>query len=450
MKENPILTGKIQRQIVVLALPLLMGNILQQCYNIVDALIIGHFLSVEAFAAIGVAGTVMNLMIFVLNGFCTGVSVIFSMLYGMGDSEKFRKEVFVALGFGGVFTVIVSSVFLVGIHPLLELICTPEELRGYITEYLTIIAGGMIAICFYNLFSGILRSVGDTKAALMVLAAAVTTNAVLDYLFVAVMHRGIAGAAYATIFSQMIAMAGCFLYLKSRYPELLCTRWDIGVHRELVEKTICFGFASALQESSLYIGKILVQGAVNLLGTSGIAAYTAASRLEGFANSFGDSGALAMSVLISQNHGAGREERVREGVKNGVRMQLIFGAAMSVLLFFAATPGVKLFLGVEQVEAVRQGAGYLKVVSLFYSLCFAGCAMVGFFRGIGIVHVPVVGTVINITTRVLLSHVLIRRFGLSGLGLATGIGWMMVVGYQINRYRFCRYGKNSRDRRMHL
>lgn len=441
MKENPILEGEIQRQIILLALPLLLGNMLQQCYNIVDALIIGQFLGVEAFAAVGVAGTLMNLMIFVLNGFCTGVSVIFATLYGMGDSKKFRQEVFTALGFGGVFTLLISGLFFVGMNPLLELIRTPDGLREYVTEYLAVIAGGMIATCFYNLSSGILRSVGDTKAALMVLAAAVTANAVLDYLFVAVMCWGIAGAAYATVLSQMIAMIGCFLYLKKKYHNLICTRQDMGFHRELAEKTICFGFASALQESSLYIGKILVQGAVNGLGTSGIAAYTAASKLEGFANSFGDSGALAMSVLISQNYGAGKEMRVQEGIRKGVRMQLILGIAMSIILFFVAAPGVKLFLGVNQAEAVWQGAGYLKVVSLFYTLCFVGCALVGFFRGIGMIHVPVVGTTINITTRVLFSYLLIRRFGLSGLGLATGIGWIMVVGYQISRFRNLKQGR---------
>lgn len=428
---NPLLTEKIETQLVQLALPLLFGNILQQCYHIADALIIGRFLGTDAFAAAGVAGTVMNLMIFALNGFCTGVSILFSTLYGLGNKQKFREELFVALVFGSLFTGIVTAVSMAGMGQLLQWIHTPVYLYGYASEYLSVIAGGMIVTYSYNLLSGILRSVGDTRASLKFLAVAVTGNVALDFLFVAAFGWGVRGAACATVFSQAAAAAGCFWYLKQAYGELLCTRRDVGLHRELFKNTVRYGFASALQESSLYIGKILVQGAVNLLGTPGIAGFTAASRLEGFANSFCDSGALATSVMISQNYGAGNRQRVTDGVKKSLLMHGALGIAIPLILFTLAGPGVNLFLGTGNTCALDQGAGYLRIVSVFYILCFVGSSLVGFFRGIGKVHIPVIGTTLNISIRVVLAYGLTKRWGLAGLGAATGIGWMMVVGYQM-------------------
>lgn len=430
-KENPILTGNVRRQLLILAAPLLLGNVLQQCYNIVDSLMIGRYVGVAAFAAVGVAGTVMNLMIFVINGFCAGVSVLFAAIYGTGDRQQFRREVFVAAVCGGMVTAALSGLFLTALNPLLTLLRTPEELTGYARSYLRIIGAGMMVTFGYHLCSAVLRAVGNTRWALYILFLATVSNWALDYLFVALLRGGIAGAAAATVLAQLISVAGCGMYLRRRYPELLCTRKDLVVSRELLYRTFRFGFASALQESNLYIGKMLVQGAVNGLGAVGIAAFTAASRLEGFANSFGDSGALAVSVLISQNRGAGNRARVRDGLRQGVLIHGALGILIPAILFLTAEKGVGMFLDAGWGRAVGEGAAYLKTVSCFYILCFVGSALVGYFRGTGRVHIPVIGTTINISTRVALSWLLVPRLGLAGLALATGIGWMMVVSYQI-------------------
>lgn len=430
-RENPLLTGNIRNQLIRLAVPLLLGNILQQCYHIVDSLMIGRFVGLEAFAAIGVAGTVMNLLIFVMEGFCTGLSVVFSMYYGSGNLKKFREEVFVAIGFGSVAAVLLSVVFLAVLRPILVLMRTPENLLPYVIDYLWIIAAGLITAYFYNLFSAVLRAVGNTKAALCCLFAATVMNVCLDYVFVAEAGMGIAGAAWATVIAQAAAAAGCFLFLYRVHGELICTRKDLGFHRELLGKTVRFGFSSALQNSSLYIGKMLVQGSVNLLGTPGIAAFTAASRLEGFANSFGDSGAMAMSVMISQNYGAGKSERVKESLRQGMLLHIILGIGIPAVMFVLAGQGLELFLKREQAEAFGEGLAYLRLISVFYILCFVGSALVGFFRGIGKVHIPVIGTTLNIGTRVILARLVICRFGLAGLAAATGVSWMAVVGFQI-------------------
>lgn len=430
-QENRLLTDAILRQLVRLAVPLLLGNILQQFYNIVDSVIIGRYLGMDAFAAVGIAGTMMNLMIFILDGFCVGVSVIFAGLYGKGDWKEFRCALFTAVSCGGVAAAALSVLFLAWLQPVLILIRTPKELMGDTTSYLHVIILGLAVSYAYQLFSSVLRSIGKTSASLCFLLAAVAGNVALDLLFIVGFRWGMAGAASATVLAQAFAAAGCFFYLRWHHSELVFTTAEMGVHKELLRKTLRFGTASALQESNLYIGKLLVQGTVNRLGTAAIAGFTAALRLEGFCNSFGDSGALAMSVLISQNYGAGKEARVAEGLRKGVWFHVFLGIVVPAVMYELAMPGLRLFLGAGSTEAVVQGYGYLRLIALFYILCFVGSGLVGYFRGIGMVHVPVIGTTINITTRVLLASLLTGRFGLAGLAGATGMGWMMVVGYQV-------------------
>lgn len=429
--ENPMLTGSADRQIIRLALPLLCGNILQQGYGVVDSMMIGRFLGLDAFAAAGVAATVMNLMIFVLNGFCTGLSVIFASLYGADDKRKFRQEVFVALSCGGILALLIGAVFFAGAGIGLQVIGTPQNLIGYGSAYLRVIAGGLLITYAYNLFSAILQAVGDTRASLGFLMVAAIGNIALDYLLIVVIPLGICGAGLATVLSQSFAALGCFFYLRSRYPQMWFTRREVGIHRELIQRTMRFGFAGSLQASSLYLGKIFVQGAVNQLGTVGIAGFAGASRLEGFANSFADSGAISMSVIISQNYGAGKRERVKELLRKGLHLHLGVGLAVSAALFCSANLGMRLFLDQSEQAALIQGSSYLHVVAVFYLLCFIGSCMVGYFRGVGAVQVPVMGTMINITIRVLLSYPLIRQFGLRGLGLATAAGWCGVLGCQL-------------------
>ena len=431
ISEKTLLEGNIKKELIHLAVPLLFGNILQQLYNTVDALIVGQFLGTDAFAAVGISGTIMNLFIFVLHGFCIGLSIVFAQLYGAGNQEAFRREVFVSISLGSLLTVLLSALFAGTLKPILQWMQTPDGLIPYIASYLTVIIAGMITTYFYNFFSSILRSVGNTKAALYFLLLSVVVNAAVDVLFVAIFSFGVAGAAYATILAQLISAAGCYGYLFKHYRYLLCRRKDVGLHAELVKQTLSYGFASALQQASLYIGKILVQGAVNTLGISGIAAYTATMRIEGFANSFGDSGAGAMAVFTSQNYGAGNEKRVSGGLRQGLLLHIILGIMLSIIMFLTAKTGMLIFLKADETLAFDYGTSYLKIISFFYVLCFIGNAFVGYFRGIGKVIVPIIGTTLHITLRVVVSYLLISKLGLSAVAVATGLGWILVVVYQI-------------------
>ena len=434
MKQN-LLEGNVRKQIISLATPLLIGNILQQLYNTVDSLIIGRYLGTEAFSAVGIAGTIMNLFIFVLTGFCTGISVIMAQLYGSGDRSAFRKEVFVSLSLGAGITIGLSGLFMVLMKPVLLLIHSPAELIPHIQSYLMVIIGGMLATYFYNLFSGILRAIGDTKASTLFLFIAVAVNAVLDILFVGKMHTGIAGAAWATVLSQLLSAVMCLIYLVKRDRDLLCTRYELHFEKSLVKMTLKFGFSSALHQSTLYIGKIFVQGAVNTLGTAGIAGYTATMRIEGFVNSIANCVGHAISVFSSQNKGAGKPQRVREGVKQSLIVNITLGLILSPLMYITAGPCIRIFLEAGETQAIAYGVGYMQLIAMVYMMCFTGNTFAGFFRGIGQVKIMLTSTLMHISCRVIFSHLLVGTMGLKAVALATGIGWSVMTVYQIYNYK---------------
>lgn len=436
MERTVVLTqGSIPRQLIWLALPLICGNILQQLYNTVDAFIIGRFLGAAAFGAVGVAGTVMNLFIFILSGCCTGIAVLFAQFYGSRDLASFRREGFLALVFGLLLTVVLGLGGLVLLGPLLGLIQTPGELRPLVTEYLNVIFLGLPVTFLYNLGSAALRAAGNTLAALLPLAAATMLNVGLDILFVGGFSMGIAGAAVATVLAQGFAALLALGYLRWRMPQLLFGREDLRLDWDMLRRTASFGLVSALQQSAVYIGKLLIQGAVNSMGNEAINAYTAATRIEGFANSFGDSGAEAMSVFVAQNTGAGEKKRVKRGFFTGMALMIALGLAMSLVMFVGARASLTLMLGESGLDALEGGMSYLRLIALIYVMCFIGSAYVGLYRGIGWVSVPVIGSSLQITIRVILAYALADSWGVAGVALATGIGWLAIITYQTVLYR---------------
>ena len=436
MNRTAVLTqGSIPQQLIWLTLPLICGNILQQLYNTVDAFIIGRFLGSTAFGAVGVAGTVMNLFIFILSGCCTGIAVLFAQCYGSQDLAAFRREGFQALVFGLSVTVVLGLGGLTLLEPLLALIQTPENIEHLVTEYLTVIFLGLPVTFLYNLGSAALRAAGNTLAALFPLMAATALNVGLDILFVGGFSMGIAGAAVATVLAQGFAALLALGYLRWRMPQLLFGREDLHLDWDMLRRTASFGLVSALQQSAVYIGKLLVQGAVNSMGNEAINAYTAATRIEGFANSFGDSGAEAVSVFVAQNTGAGEKKRVKRGFFTGMALMIALGLTMSLIMFVGARASLTLMLGESGLDALEGGMAYLRLIALVYVMCFIGSAYVGLYRGIGWVSVPVIGSSLQITIRVILAYALADSWGVAGVALATGIGWSAIITYQTILYR---------------
>ena len=425
-RTNDLTSGSISRHLVLLSVPLILGNILQQFYNTIDAFVVGHYTGDEAMAAIGIAGTIMNLFLFLIIGSCAGFSVLFARFYGAREYDKFRRQHFLAFGIGLAGAYLLGSVGFLLMKPILVIIQTPVQLMAGTSAYLVWIFASLPAAFLYNLYAALLRSVGDTKAALVILGIAVFCNLALDLLFVAKFQMGTQGAAMATALTQLIAAAVCFGYVKRRYSMLFFRRKDWGIDWGILKKTLHFGIVTALHQSGLYLGKMLVQGAVNSVGTDTIVAYTAATRIEGFVNSFGDSGAAATSVVTAQNYGAGKQERVRKTFFASLFLLIVLGVVCSAILFLTSDFTMGIMLGESRGAAFAEATGYLQIVSLFYLLCFTGNTFAGYFEGIGRVSIPFAGAIGHITLRVILAWIFVAKYQLDAVAVATGIGWVLV------------------------
>ena len=421
--------GPIRRQLIALSVPLLAGNILQQLYNTVDAVIVGRFVGDSAFAAVGVAGAVMNLFLFLISGGCDGVGTLLSQFYGAGDGKTFRRDFYLSGVFGAGASLALTALGLLALPGLLRVLRTPAGVAGYAADYLRVIFLGFPAAFAYHLSSGVLRAVGNTRAALFFLALSMGVNLGLDLLLVAGLAMGVRGAALATVLAQALAAGLCAAYLRVRFPGLMFRRADMVLDLPLLKRTAHFSFVTALHMCSLYIGKLLVQGTVNSLGEDAIIAFTAATRIEGFANSFGDSGVAAVAVFVGQNTGAGDGARVREGFRQGQRLLLGFGIFMSLVMIAGAEPFLGLVLPKGSGSGLGPAMAYLRLVACFYLFNFLGSGQAGYFRGRGRVNVPVIGATGHISLRVVLSCLLAPAMGLPAVALATGLGWVGVVTF---------------------
>lgn len=430
-----LLEGNINKQLIALALPLILGNILQQFYNTVDSFIAGKWISQNAFSAIGTAGSMMNLFIFMINGCCNGITIIFSQYYGEGNELGIKKEMFISLSFGLFFVFLLSFIGFINLDAFLKMMATPKAIYALVKDYLIIIILFLFITFIYNWSSAILRSFGDSKMALYVLALSVFINIILDIIFVVIFHQGVQALGYATIISQLISSICSTYYLMKRYPFVCFKINEITNIKPLLKITVNYGLISALHQSSLYLGKLFIQGAINNAGMNIVTAYAITTRIEGLINSFGDSGCAAISILVGQNYGAHNTKRTKETLFKGLKLMISLSIVLSVIVVILTKPMTLLFVEKSQSQIIYQTFIYMLVVCIFYVFCFIGNVFVGFYRGIGCVDIPFKGTTLHVTLRVILSYLLIQRLGLVGVALGCGVGWIFVNLYQVYHYR---------------
>lgn len=426
MKEKNLTRGSIKKHLVTLAFPLIIGNILQQTYNTIDAFVVGRYAGQYEFSAIGVASSLMNLLTFAIVGGCTGIAIIFSGFYGAGQKEEFRREHFTAMVVGGAFAAFLCIGANLLLAPVLRLTRTPAEIFGFTEGYLRVVLLGLPFVFLYNLYHALLRSTGNTRVTLFILLLSVLCNLGLDFLLVGVAGMGSLGAAWATLFSQGVSAVAGMLAFRKILPGLMFGRADCRWDRELVLKTVRFSAVTGVHQASIYIGKLMVQSVINAAGTEMIAAYTAATRIEGYANSFGDSGAAAISVLAAQNLGAGKQDRVARSHRDSLQILAIVGVVCAVVLYVTADTTVGFILGAQSGAAYDYAVSYLHMISVFYIFCFTGNAFAGFLNGTGRVTYPFIGAVGHISLRVILSWIFVGKYGLEAVAVATGIGWICV------------------------
>ena len=436
--------GSVTKRMLVFSVPFLFGNVLQQLYNTAAAVIVGQFAGKRALAAVGAASPIMNILTFLMVGITLGTSVLISEFFGAGDREKVREEQSTALLAGLIFTVVLSAAAIFLIRPMLFLIQTPNEIVPEAESYLRIIIAGLVFSFFYNLLSSSLRAIGNAMMPLLFLFLSCALNIGMSLVLVGNFQMGVKGAAYSTVISQAVSVLLCVGYIFRRVPVFRFRLRGLKINTELLKRTVNYSSVSAVQQTFLYVGVLILQGAVNPLGVDAIAAYSAVTKIDGFILAPTDSLALALTIFTSLNRGAGKPARVRAGLKNSMAIGAAFCLPVAFAVYFLAGTLMSFFLKPWETKALAIGAGYLKAMALFYLFPAVTNSFQGFFRGLGRMDITLGATVIQIPVRVILAYLLVGRFGMSVIAYCIAVGWLCMTVYEAMQYRhYFRKGEGS-------
>lgn len=427
--------GNVTRQMVWFAIPLLLGNVLQQLYSAAAAVIVGNYAGKAALAAIGTAAPIMNILMFLMVGITMGASILMSEFFGAAEYEKVKQEQVTAMLSGLLFTLVLSVAAVFLIKPLLLLIKTPPEILEQAADYLQIIIAGLVFSFLYNMLSAALRSIGDSITPLLFLILSSALNIWLGIVLVKDYALGVCGAAYATVLSQAVAAILCAGYMYWKVPVLRFRVNDLTINRPLLAQTITYSSVAAIQQTFLYVGIFILQGAVNPLGVDAIAAYNAVTRIDGFILAPTDSLALALTTFVSQNRGAGKFERLRHGMNSSLVIGLGYCGLLAITVFLAARPLMHCFLDLGESSAIEIGVQYLQVMAIFYILPAFCNSFQGFFRGLGRMDITLYATIVQIPVRVALAYMLVGQVGLLAVAVGVAAGWLCMIAYEAYQYR---------------
>lgn len=425
--------GPAMKSMMRFALPMILGNLLQQCYNIADTLIVGRFLGGEALAAVGSSFTLMTFLTSILLGLCMGSGTLFSMRFGEGNEQGLKDSIFASFILIFALTIILNILTFVsldGIHIFLQV---PDEIWPEMRSYLLVIFCGIFATFLYNYFASLLRAIGNSIVPLVFLAVSALLNIALDLWFVIGLKWGVAGAAKATVAAQYISGIGIALYCLIRVPCLKLKKGECRLRRGCMKEISEFSLLTCVQQSVMNLGILMVQGVVNSFGSTVMAAFAAAVKIDAFAympvQDFGN----AFSTFIAQNYGARKETRIRAGLRGAVTAALIFCIAVSLMVDIFARPLMLLFVNAKETAIVAEGVRYLRIEGTFY--CGIGCLFLlyGLYRGLGKPGISVVLTIFSLGTRVALAYILsaIPAIGVVGIWWSVPIGWFLadVIGF---------------------
>lgn len=420
-------TGKIMPILVNFTVPLVLGNLFQLTYNAVDSIIVGHFVGKEALAAVGICNPVSTLMILFLNGLCMGASILMGIQYGAKDYETLHRQISTTLLSGAVFSFFLTLVCVIFAVPILLLLQVDPSIMDMTVQYLRIIFLGLMFTFLYNFFSSTLRALGDSASPLYFLIISAILNIFGDLFFVIVLKAGSNGCAISTVLSEALCCLFCIIYIQKKVPILRLGKKWLVFDARLLKKTIAYGWASAMQQATVQMGKIAIQALVNTMGVSVAAAFAVVNRIDDFAITPEQNIAHAMTALMAQNKGAGKNDRMREGFRCGMILELVYGAAVMLICLGFARPLMSLF--VKDEEVIGHGVVYLHLIAVMYILPAVTNALQGFFRGIGDLKVTLVSSFTNMTVRVIAAApmVLLWNFGIEALPYSYLAGWIAML-----------------------
>lgn len=427
--------GNITGHLIAYAVPLVFGNLFQQLYHTVDSVVVGQFYGKEALAA----GPIMNILTFLIVGLSLGASILMASYFGAKDYQNLKDEFATSVLSGLLLTIVLSGISLTGSRLFIRLTQTPEEISAQASLYLQIISLGLIFTFFYNIFSAALRAIGDSRAPLYVLILTTIVNVFLDVFLVGICRLGVPGAAIATIISQAVSALALFVYIWSKVPLLRLGIRDLKLKTSMLKKTIDFSSISAVQQTILYVGRLLVQSGVNAIGVDAVAAFNAVSIIDSYVLAPGDSLAASITTFSAQNLGAKEYDRIPKGLRKMLVIAEIYIILTTVVVLFCRHPLLGIFLKPNETEALRQGMSYLVPMASFYFISGITNTFQGYYRGIGHLMITLFATLVQIPIRVVISYALFGRLGIQAVAIGTTIGWACMVVFELLMYR--RYGR---------
>lgn len=445
--RNDLTAGKPGKLILQFTLPLLVGNLFQQFYSMADTIIVGRTIDVYALAAVGATGAISFLILGFVQGVTSGFSVITAQCVGASDERGIRRSVATSILLSVGVTVLFTFLSIYTARPLLELMQTPADIIDDAYRYIIVIYYGIVTSVFFNLFSSILRALGDSKTPLIFLIIACIINIVLDFACILLFHMGVAGAAWATIIAQAVSALLCLLYSLKRFPVLRLHKEDWAFSWRFAWQHLRVGLPMAFQFSVTAIGVMIMQAALNSFGSETVAAFTAASKIENIVSQPYNSLGVTASVFAAQNYGAGKIARIREGVRKSTLYSLIWAAAGGLLVVFGGRMLIRLFVGEASAAVFDQAQYYLNVMALFLFALGQLFIYRNVLQGVGRGAVPLAAGFAELVMRAFAAFVLTSALGYLGVCLANPIAWLgAVVPLAVAYFLYMHKMKKNGDR----
>ena len=425
--------GPVVKSMLLFAIPMILGDLLQQCYNIADTLIVGRCLGEKALAAVGSSFTLMTFITSIILGLCMGSSALFSIRFGQKDENGLKEDICASFIFIAAVTVLLNMVAYASLGGLRVFLRVPDEVWGEMREYLFVIFMGIPAVFLYNYFASYLRAIGNSVIPLVFLAVSSLLNIILDLWFVIGFKMGVAGAAQATVVAQYLSGLGIMLYTLICYKRVHAI-WKIScLKKERISEIVSFSMLTCIQQSVMNLGILMVQGLVNSFGTVVMAAFAAAVKIDAFAympvQDFGN----AFSTFIAQNYGAKEKQRIQHGLKAAVCISAIFCIVISAFVFVFAKPLMMIFVDAGETHIIMEGVRYLRIEGAFYIGIGWLFLLYGLYRALGKPGMSVVLTIFSLGTRVVLAYILsaIPQIGVTGIWWSVPIGWALadIIGF---------------------
>lgn len=420
--------GRPMKLIILFAIPLLLGNLFQQFYNLADTRIVGQFLGKQSFAAVGATSSLNSTVIGFLNGLTTGFGLVTARFFGAKDKEKVKQTVAATLTLGFITAAVLTLASLIFLDPLLRLINVGEDIFAESRSYIGIILAGMSVTMCYNIAAALMRAVGDTVMPLIFLVVSAIANIGLDLLFICAFGMGVEGAAYATLISQAISVGLCIRYMFTRHRELLPSRRHFCFSRSLAADMYAQGASMGLMYSLISIGSLVMQGCINGFGTETIASHAASRKIsEMFMTPFSVFGAAAAN-FGGQNYGAGRMDRVRKGFYDATL--LAWGwAGVSVLANYTLAPFmIRLITGMDNQFITELSTSYLRFNTPFYFILGIVIVFRNALQGIGVKLFPVISSFTELAGKLLIASLLAPRIGYTGVKISEPLVWIVMAG----------------------